>query len=880
LEFLAQASQGGFACFSGRCYERDEPHPLMPFVEIMEAALAQAPNVEQLRGLLAGNAAELAEIAPGLRRVFPDLPTPPELPTAQVRRYLFQSLFNFIARMAQVKPLLLVLDDLHWADESTLAMVNFLANRVEHVPVLVLGAYRDEELDATRPLARTLEELLRLGIYPIKLRGLPRSGVAQMLAGLSQRQPPEHLVTLIFDETQGNPFFIEEVFSHLVEEERIFDAAGNFRQSYDADELTVPDNVRLVLGRRLARLSDNTREILSAASVIGRSFSFMLLEAVLDRADPDALFAALEEAQRTGFITSNSQNPEAPFVFSHELVRQTLLGEISQPRQQRTHLKIAQAIEKLYGARSEEHAAEVAHHLLKSGPFADAGKASYYLSLAGQSLLRAGVLEDARRSLAGALAYEQTDAAQRARTLANLACAERGLGHWNAAIVHLQDSLGLYAKVDDLRSIGRVVFEMVETFVWTGHPDAAAEIAERGLSHLRSDESAYRARLLPALGLIHAIRGEFSPAMDAFDEALALPIVTPFKARVLAYRSLGHFYFLQLEQALKDSRRSAELSNPQDSPWSHALACSTIMRSLFHLGKPDQALRIGMELEPLAKAVGQLAALSICTSIQALAEFGREPDLAILDGRIREAVTFHRGTQLSFFLAQSLAQMSLVNFYTGDWDLASSLAEEACATERPGAFAGPGAAMLLRLAGYSGGHDRVLELVNQTQAQLPRLGQTNTIGTWSLLMGMVEALAMVGERGRAAELYPRVRELLACGVITMSFGCRFSETIAGVAAGTAGYWQPAEQHFGLALQQAAELPHRLEEAEVRRFHAMMLLERNLAGDRDRAREMLIRAIEVYERIKMPCHLELARRLLARAVEYREGRAVVKTPRSA
>ncbi|MBV8360059.1 MAG: AAA family ATPase, partial [Deltaproteobacteria bacterium] len=279
LEFLAQASQGGFACFSGRCYERDEPHPLMPFVEIIEAALAQAPSVEQLRELLAGNAAELAEIAPGLRRVFPDLPMPPELPTAQVRRYLFQSLFNFIARLAQMRPLLLALDDLHWADESTLAMVNFLANRVEHVPVLVLAAYRDEELDATRPLARTLEELLRLGIHPIKLRGLPRSGVAQMLAGLSQRQPPEHLVTLIFDETQGNPFFIEEVFSHLVEEERIFDAVGNFRQSYDADELTVPDNVRLVLGRRLARLSDNTREVLSAASVIGRSFSFMLLEA-------------------------------------------------------------------------------------------------------------------------------------------------------------------------------------------------------------------------------------------------------------------------------------------------------------------------------------------------------------------------------------------------------------------------------------------------------------------------------------------------------------------------------------------------------------------------------------------------------------------------
>jgi tetratricopeptide (TPR) repeat protein len=711
-----------------------------------------------------------------------------------------------------------------------------------------------------------LEELLRLGIHPIKLRGLPRSGVAQMLADLSQRQPPEHLVSLIFEETQGNPFFVEEVFGHLVEDGRIFDDAGNFLQSSGDANLTVPDNVRLVLGRRLNRLGNNAHEVLSAASVIGRSFSFALLEAVLDWADPDELFAGLEEAQRTGFITSSSQDSEAPFVFSHELVRQTLLAGISQPRQQRLHLRIAQALEQVYGARIEERAAEVAHHLLKSGPFADAGKTSYYLSLAGQSLLRAGALEDAQRSLASALSHQQTDATKHAHTLANLACAERGLGDWSAAIAHLQESLGLYASVGDLRSIGRVVFEMVETFVWTSQLDAAAEIAERGLSHLRSDESAYRARLLAARGLIHGMRGEFSPAMKAFDEALASPAVTPFLARVLAYRSLCHFYFLQVDQALKDSRKSAALSNAQDSPWTHALALSIAMRSLYHLGQPDQALGIGIKLEALAKGVGQLAALSICLSIRAWAEFAREAALAFLDRKIRNAVTFHRGTRLSFFLAQSLAQMSQVRFFAGDWDPAWSIAEEARATERPGAFAGLGAAMMLRLAAYSGDRGRVLELVDQTQLQLPLPGHVNTIGAWSLLTGTVEALAIIGERRRAAELYPQVRELLGCGAAWMSFGCRFPETIAAIAASAAGEWDAAERHFEITLRQAIQVPHRLEEAEVRRFHAAMLLERNPAGDRERAREMLVRAVESYERIAMPRHLELARAMLAQAAQ--------------
>jgi tetratricopeptide (TPR) repeat protein len=865
LEFLAQASQRGFRCFSGRCYERDEPHPLMPFVEIIEAALAQAPSVEQFRELLSGNAAELAQIAPSLRRVAPDLPEPRDPSAPQVRRYFFQSVFDFVARMSQTRPLLLVLDDVHWADESTLALINFLANRVAQVPLLILVAYRDGALDANPYLTRTLEELLKLGVRPIRLRGLERGAVALMVGRLSRQTPPQHLVDLVFEETQGNPFFVEEVFSYLVEEGKIFDAAGNFRSSFEQDESLVPDNVRLVLGRRLGRLSDDAREVLSAASVIGRSFSFRLLAAVLDRTDPDALFAGLEEAQRAGFIISSSLEPEAPFAFSHELVRQTLLTGISQPRQQRLHLKIAQAFEKLYGMRIDERAAEVAHHFLKAGPFAGGEKAAYYLSLAGQSSLRAGALEDARRSLSAALRYGQREPISHAQTLANLASAERGLGDWGAAIAHLHDSLGLYANAGDLRSVGRVVFEMVEGFIWTGHFDEVAKIAQPGLEHLRSDENIYRSRLLPVSGLIHALRGELSSAMKAFDEALASPSVTPFLARVLAYRSFSYLHLLQLREALEDGNKSIALSNGHKAPWTHALALALVMRTLYHLGKPEQALKIGIELEPLARGAGHLAALSSCHSIQAWAEFGREPDLAVLDKRMREAVNFDRERGLSWFLAQSLMQMSEARFFAGDWDSVRSIVEKERAADPRGPFASLGTAMLMRLAAYSGDRDTVLELVEQTRSHLPKLGPSNTIGRWSLLMVTVESLAMIADQGRAAELYAMVRELLRCGVVCMYLTCRFSETIAGVAAGAAGDWNAAEQHFRVALRQATDFPHRLEEAEVQRFHAMMLLQRNETGGRERAREMLVKSIESYERIAMPRHLELARSLLAKAV---------------
>jgi tetratricopeptide (TPR) repeat protein len=861
LEFLAQASRRGFACLNGRCYERDEPHPMMPFVEVIEGVLAQASSVEQFRTMAADDAAELARIAPALRRVFPELLAPAELPTQQQRRRLFQGLFDFIARISRNQPLLLLVDDIHWADESTLAMLNFLARRVEHVPVLVVANYRDEGLDATRPLNRTLEELIRLGIDPIKLAGLPRESVTEMLASLSRRQPPDHLVTLIFEETQGNPFFVEEVFNHLVEEGKLYDEAGDFREISGSDDLTVPQTIRLVLGRRLDRLSEEAREVLSAASVIGRSFNFVLLETVLDRMDPDALFDGLEEAERTGFITSSSQGPEAPFAFSHELVRQTLLAGISLPRQQRLHLKIALAMEKVFAARIEEHAAELAYHLVKSGPYIDAGKAMSYLSLTGQILLRAGALEDARLTLAKALQYQPPDPVMHARTLADLAGAERGLGDWNAATSHLQEAIGLYSGAGDLRSVGRIVFEMVESLAWTGRFDAAAEIAERGLNHLRSkDEDAYRYRLLAALGYIQAASGAVEAARRAFDEVVASPAASPFLARVLAYRSVCSSNFLQLGAALEDSRRSVELSNPQSSPWTHALALSVEMRALYQMGKPDQALKIAIELEPLARSVGQLAALTFCTSIRAWAEFGRWPDLALLRRRIFDDLTLNRGASLSLFIAQSLAQMSLVEFLAGNWDSAKSLAEEACTRELHRTFAGFGPSMLLRLAGYLGERDRALELADQTRPRLPIPQMANTIGAWLLLIGTVEGLAMVGERGRAAELYPLVRELLESGVRCMSWEIRFPETVAGIAAGAAGDWERAEEHFLAARKQALELPHRVEEAEVRRFHAMMLIDRAASGDRETARRLLGEAVAIYWRIGMHRHVELTRKL--------------------
>src|SRR5260370_3493530 len=427
MEMAEYASRVGFKSVVGHCYERDEPFPFLPFVEILERGLAQAASLDDHRLRMGNNAAELAQIAPSIRRVFPDIPQPLELPPAQKRRYLFQGLSEALAHAARTRSYFLVLEDLHWADESTLALLIHLANRVAQLPVIIVGTYRDSYSENNSALTRTLEELIRLGIRPLKLSGLSKEAIAQMLQGLSKRETPENLVSLVFDQTQGNPFFVEELYRHLLEEGKLFDAAGQFRTDANVEQIDVPENVRLIISRRLRRLDENERHALAAAAVIGRSFSFQLLSAI-SQIDVDELFTVIEKAQQMGIIVPSSEGPEKPFTFSHELVRQTLLADIATPRQQQLHARVADAIEQLYPGAVNEHAGEIADHLIKAGSFAGRQRLVRWLTLAGKRALESAGFQEAQRNFRSALSHQGAiEAHERADLLAGPAPAPPGL---------------------------------------------------------------------------------------------------------------------------------------------------------------------------------------------------------------------------------------------------------------------------------------------------------------------------------------------------------------------------------------------------------------------------------------------------------------------
>src|ERR1039458_4179582 len=405
---LEEARRRGAYTNIGHCYEMEGSPPYVPFIEMLEHTARVAPK-EGFRRALGDSAPEIAKLMPELRRMYPDIPPAIVLPPEQQRRFLFNAFREFLERVARNLPIVHVFEDLHWADEPTL-LLQHIGQMLSTTPILLIGTYRDVELEVTRPFAKTLETMLRQKqATRISLRRLAVSGVEGMLAALSGQTPPPSLSRVVFAETEGNPFFVEEIFRHLAEEGKLFDETGKWRPGLRADQLEVPEGVRLVLGRRLARLGPDARRVLTTAAVIGRSFSLRLLEA-LENQQPDAALDAVEEAERAHLVSAEpAAGREMRYRFVHELVRQTLAETLSMPRRQRLHARVADAIERVYAANLEAQASALAHHLYQAGAAADPEKNTKYLAIAAQKARANAAHEEALAHLENALSVWRSE---------------------------------------------------------------------------------------------------------------------------------------------------------------------------------------------------------------------------------------------------------------------------------------------------------------------------------------------------------------------------------------------------------------------------------------------------------------------------------------
>jgi eukaryotic-like serine/threonine-protein kinase len=862
IEIAEDAARNGSACFLGRCYERDEPVPYQPFVQIIEAMLDQSPSLDEFSRMVGDNGPELAQLAPCLRRVFPRTPEATELPPAQKRHYLFQSVAEALQRAARTRPQLFILDDLQWADESTLALLIDLANRLARYSVVIIGTYRDEYSD--RPvLARTIEELLKLGVRPLKLSGLSRDSVAKMLEQMSERQMPESLVNTVFTETNGNPFFIEELYRHLAEERQIFDNSGASFTELKIDEIDVPANVRLCIIRRLNRFSADEMRVLSAAAVFGRSFSFQLLAAI-SGAEVDDLFAVIEKAQRMAIIVPSAEGPERPFTFSHELIRQTLLGEISIARRQQFHAKAAQAVESHCPTSARHYAGEIADHLLKAGSFVKQDVVIHWLTEAGNAALKVAAFEEARANLEAALSRLEPQASRtRAELLYGLGVAQRGLGRWEEAYGSWEQAFGSFTAVNHQEGAGRTCLQLAEAANWTSKRREAYATAEHFLAEA-SIVNSDRALLLAILALGKLDEDEIDAARPAFTQALALAEELhdgATEGAILAFKSQFNFLCLRLREALDDSLRSAGLIDAA-GPWIRAQQLLWHQLTLLHLGRVREGYQVAQELQRLAVSIGHIPAMSMSRRRWAWVEFWQAPNLDQLEDELRRDI-YPEIVDGELFFASTLSSEHLgtVKFLRGSWRDALKDAETAWSTETRHHVQSLNVAMRFRAKAYSGDRAGALKLLDERREMLARSGRTNSYGAWALLMAAIEGLYVLGEGEKAATLYPLARELIDTDTTWVWIVSRFPQTIGGIAAAAAHSWDTAEEHFQIAMMQAESFPNIVEQADIRRFRAMMLVTRAAPSDRERARALLNHALRSYQRIGMPGHAGLTQALL-------------------
>jgi class 3 adenylate cyclase/tetratricopeptide (TPR) repeat protein len=860
-EIGGEAEARRMRVLTGHCVEMDSAPPYLPYVEMIEQAISSPRSTLALREALGDVAPEIARIAPALRRHYPDIAPPVELPPELARRYLWNSFREFVTRGAQTQPLLLVLEDLHWADDSTLLLTEYLVPLLPEIPVRIIGTYRDDEVNTSHPLSRVMAQLGRRRLIErIRLRRLSFGGVRAMVEVLAGQPPPEALVRVIDSETEGNPFFVEELYLHLAESGVLLDEDGRVRADLKVDEASVPDSIRLVVGERLSRLSRPTRETLVAAAVAGRVFPPDFVGEVAG-VDTDALVEAFEEAEGARLIAP--VKGDGNLTFSHELIRQTLLADLSTLKRERLHLQAANAIERRYADDLEEHAADLTHHLSRAGRLADQSRLVRYLTIAGERAADAAAFDDAVAHFQQALSMlERSNRDTRAGLLERLAMALRSVGRWDDALSTMNEALDLYQALGRTDALGRLSWAMVSQLTWTARVPEAVQAGQRALAALGDIASADRARLLSAMGWAVSLGGDHARAKQMFDQARALADRVGDEralADVLHMQTLHHFGYAEFPDGVAAGLRAAEVFDREGALWDLCSVQAFVIYQDGALGSQEQATRLADKTMAIAQRLGHLGAIFMLLLYRAR-EAVTLADLESLEALGPQMVDICQRGSLPWLYVGHLC-LGLVAHWRGDAERAEAEIRRAVELEPAGSFSGSSTSILVRHLAHLGRAEEVMAIYQSERSKLPSLDRINSHGAWNRLFGLVEALYLCGFSDDAATLSPLVENALEHGPDWITFDGRLTLTRAGVATAAGGWWEEAERHFAEAEQHAKRMNNRLEETELHRLRAKMLLDRDSPGDRALVAKLLQEALNDYRKFGMPSYAAEMERML-------------------
>ncbi len=426
-EAVARSAEHGYRVVRAGCHEDEGAPPFWLWIQVLRSLIPiGAADADRLCG---PHRAQVARLLPELAREGdPEL----VLDSSEARFRLFDALTRVLRTCTADGPLLLVLDDLHWADHASLAMLRFCAREIRDARIVVVGAYRDTELSAAggsggSPLGELIGDLRRLS-ESIALSGLGHDEVGRLVA--QWRADAPRLVRAVADETGGNPFFVKEVIRLLAAQGRLDD---------DVDLVSVPvlpETVRDVIEHHVARLSQPCHDVLEIGAALGHEFRISLLDELSDF-DTERIVALVGEALSARVLV---EVPTAPgtFRFAHALIREAVYEGLGPIRMRRMHQRIALALEQVFARSMDEHAGLLAHHFLRAAPLGQPTKAVYHASKAGEMATRSAAYEQAAshyRDALGVLELGPQDAERRCELLVALGDALWRSGDADAARV-------------------------------------------------------------------------------------------------------------------------------------------------------------------------------------------------------------------------------------------------------------------------------------------------------------------------------------------------------------------------------------------------------------------------------------------------------------
>src|SRR4051794_17730282 len=623
-----------FTVLFGRCDE-EELFPFGPWIRMLDDHL-QRLNEADLRALIADDGPDLARLIPDLRVRIPDLPTPASSDPETERAALFAAVIRLAERLSRQAPLLLILDDLQWADRSSLRLLRPLVRALRDSPVLLVGTYRDNELTARHPLLETLTDLERDRPLPrLHLAGLDLDEVSTLVDESHGGTVDPSTVRTIREETGGNPFFVKQLVRNLEE-------GGEATARRQSGGFSVPDGIRDVIQSRVGRLPEGSERVLQVAALIGRQFDLVVLERVVDMSEDD-LLDALDAAVRAGMLLEAAGVP-GRYSFAHALLRKTLEDDLTATRRARFHRRIGEAIEARHRDHLDPFAVELARHFAAAGPDEVDRAVSYSLRAAEQAEERLAydeVVDLSRAALEARERDEPVDEAERARLLRQLAGALWLAGRWEDAREHYARSAEAARKAE-----------------------ATTLFAKAALGHAGSAWDRFGTEDTASVALL--------------EEALAmLPVEdSPLRARVVARLGEALYYSGDSEERLPAlAREAVDMARRVDDLEALADALSAAQYAHWRPGQQERRLEVAYELVGVAGRLGDLHFLAESHAWRAivLVELCRREEAdADLDRHARLAYQL----QQPELLMHSAALRSMRALMAGRWAEGERAAQE------------------------------------------------------------------------------------------------------------------------------------------------------------------------------------------------------------